>query len=122
MNTFLGKLIYVAAFAAALSGKSDLHAQNKPLEQDTVSLAEIMERTLSEVVVTGYKRQVVYKLDKQVIEAAGFLSAAGGTAADILMQTPSIRVDAEGEITFRGSSGFKVYIDGKPSALPYPHL
>jgi outer membrane cobalamin receptor len=68
-------------------------------------------------VVTGRKRQVVYKLDKQVIEAAEFLSAAGGTAADILMQTPSIRVDAEGEITFRGSSGFKVYIDGKPGSL-----
>ena len=117
MNTFFGKLVYVAVFAAALSGKSDLHAQSQSPAQDTLSLADMMEQTLSEVVVTGYKRQVVYKLDRQVIEAAGFLSAAGGTAADILMQTPSIRVDAEGEITFRGSSGFKVYIDGKPSAL-----
>jgi outer membrane receptor protein involved in Fe transport len=52
-----------------------------------------------------------------VIEASGFLSAAGGTAVDILSQTPSIRVDAEGQVTFRGSSGFKVYIDGKPSSL-----
>jgi outer membrane receptor protein involved in Fe transport len=75
------------------------------------------EQALDEVVVTGRRRQVVYKLDKQVIEATGFLSAAGGTAADILMQTPSIRVDAEGEMTFRGSSGFKVYIDGKPGTL-----
>ena len=80
-------------------------------------LLEEDEQLLSEVVVTGRKRQVVYKLDKQVIEAADFLSAAGGTAADILLQTPSIRVDAEGEITFRGSSGFKVYIDGKPGSL-----
>jgi outer membrane receptor protein involved in Fe transport len=75
------------------------------------------EQALSEVVVTGRKRQIVYTLDKQVIEAAGFLSAAGGTAVDILMQTPSVRVDAEGEVTFRGSSGFKVYIDGKPGTL-----
>lgn len=72
---------------------------------------------LSEVVVTGRKRQVVYKLDRQVIEAADFLSAAGGTAADILVQTPSIRMDAEGEISFRGSTGFKVYVDGRPSSL-----
>ena len=72
---------------------------------------------LSEVVVTGQRRQIVYKLDKRVIEASGFLSAAGGTAVDILSQTPSIRVDAEGEVTFRGSGGFKVYIDGKPSSL-----
>lgn len=75
------------------------------------------EQMLSEVVVTGRKRQVVYKLDRQVIEAADFLSAAGGTAADILVQTPSIRMDAEGEISFRGSTGFKVYIDGRPSSL-----
>lgn len=90
-------------------------------EQKTITLPdialEVNEQALSEVVVTGHKRQVVYKLDKQVIEAAGFLSAAGGTAADILMQTPSIRMDADGEITFRGSSGFKVYIDGKPGSL-----
>ena len=74
-------------------------------------------KELSEVVVTGQRRQIVYKLDRRVIEASGFLSAAGGTAVDILSQTPSIRVDAEGEVTFRGSSGFKVYIDGKPSSL-----
>jgi outer membrane receptor protein involved in Fe transport len=75
------------------------------------------EQALSEITVTGRRRQIVYQLDKQVIDAAGYLSAAGGTAADILTQLPSIRADAEGEITFRGSAGFKVYIDGKPAAL-----
>ncbi|MDR3252964.1 MAG: TonB-dependent receptor [Tannerella sp.] len=89
--------------------------------QKSITLPEIrMEEEnaeLSEVVVVGRKRQIVYKLDRQVIEAAGYLSAAGGTAVDILTQTPSIRVDAEGEVSFRGSSGFKVYIDGKPGTL-----
>ncbi|MDR1436655.1 MAG: TonB-dependent receptor family protein [Candidatus Symbiothrix sp.] len=90
-------------------------------ERGNVTLPDIIleenDRLLSEVVITGRKQQLVYQLDRQVIEAAGFLSAAGGTAADILMQTPSIRVDADGEITFRGSPGFKVYIDGKPGTL-----
>ena len=72
---------------------------------------------LGEVEITGQRRQIVYKLDRRVIEASGYLSAAGGTAVDILSQTPSIRVDAEGQVTFRGSSGFKVYIDGKPSSI-----
>ena len=80
-------------------------------------LMEELQQELAEVAVTGRRRQVLYKLDKRIIEASGFLSAAGGTAVDILSQTPSIRVDAEGEVTFRGSSGFKVYIDGKPSSL-----
>jgi outer membrane receptor protein involved in Fe transport len=94
---------------------------NLSAEKKIITLPDILleenEQMLSEVVVTGRRRQVVYKLDKQVIEAAEFLSAAGGTAADILMQIPSIRMDAEGEITFRGSSGFKVYVDGKPGSL-----
>ncbi|MDR2234178.1 MAG: TonB-dependent receptor [Tannerella sp.] len=89
--------------------------------EQTIALGDIdiepASLELSEVAVTGQRRQIVYKLDKRVIEASGFLSAAGGTAVDILAQTPSIRVDAEGEVTFRGSSGFKVYIDGKPSSL-----
>jgi outer membrane receptor protein involved in Fe transport len=198
MNTFFGKLIYVAVFAAVLLNLGDLSAQNKnsspaclvtgrivdhknnmPVEfanvllynvrdstpagytatdisgnftltlrnegeyfiavrfigykavktdsfrlsseQQKIMLPDILieenEQALAEIVVTGRKRQIVYKLDKQVIEAAEFLSAAGGTAADILMQTPSIRMDADGEITFRGSSGFKVYVNGKPGTL-----
>ncbi|MDR0712955.1 MAG: TonB-dependent receptor [Bacteroidales bacterium] len=72
---------------------------------------------LEEVEIMGKKRQIIYKLDKKVIETAGNIAAAGGTAVDILAQTPSVRVDADGEVTFRGSSGFKVYIDGKPSTL-----
>jgi outer membrane receptor protein involved in Fe transport len=78
---------------------------------------ESLPNELGEVEVVGQKRQIVYKLDRRVIEASGYLSAAGGTAVDILSQTPSIRVDAEGQVTFRGSSGFKVYIDGKPNSL-----
>ena len=66
---------------------------------------------LQEVAIVARRRQTVYRLDRKVIEASGYISAAGGTAIDILEQTPSVRVDANGELTFRGSSGFKVYID-----------
>ncbi len=75
------------------------------------------KQELSEVTVIGQKRQIVYKLDKRVIEASGFISAAGGTAVDILQQTPSMSVNADGELSFRGSTGFKVYVDGKPATL-----
>ena len=74
-----------------------------------------LEIGIAEVVVTGTKSQIVYKLDKKIIDASNALMSNGGTAVDILENTPSIRVDVDGEVTFRGSSGFKVYIDGKPS-------
>ena len=90
-------------------------------EQRNIALGDIpleqSHQVLKEVEIMGQKRQIVYQLDKRVIDASGYLSAAGGTAVDILEQTPSIRVNAEGEVTFRGSTGFKVFIDGRPSTL-----
>jgi outer membrane receptor protein involved in Fe transport len=82
-----------------------------------VGTVELMplEIGLSEVVVAAGKRQVVYKLDKRVVSGSNSLASSGGTAVEILENMPSIRVDAEGGVTFRGSSGFRVYIDGQPS-------
>ena len=76
-----------------------------------------LEVGLAEVEVVAQKKQVIYKLDKKVIEASSNMLASGGTAVDILENTPSIRVDAEGEVSFRGSTGFMVYVDGKPSVF-----
>ncbi|MDR2470378.1 MAG: TonB-dependent receptor family protein, partial [Tannerella sp.] len=74
-----------------------------------------LEQGLAEVEVVAQRKQVIYRLDKRVIEASGNLLADGGTAVDILENTPSVRVNAEGDVTFRGSGGFLVYVDGKPS-------
>ena len=77
----------------------------------------MIETGLKEVTVTGHRSKIVYKLDRQRINASSVLSAAGGTAVDVLKSTPSVRVDADGEVSFRGSTGFLVYVDGKPSML-----
>ena len=45
------------------------------------------------------------------------MSASGGTAIDVLKSAPSVRIDIDGNVSFRGSSGFVVYVDGKPSML-----
>lgn len=71
---------------------------------------------LEGVVVVGQKQQVVYKLDKKIISAASnIMASSGGNATDILSHVPSIRVDPDGNVSFRGSSGFLVHINGKPS-------
>lgn len=92
----------------------DLRTPGSVLNVGIIEL-QPLEVGLSEVVVEGSKRQIIYKLDKKIIDASNNLMGSGGTAVDILENTPSIRVDVDGEVTFRGSSGFKVYIDGKPS-------
>ncbi len=72
---------------------------------------------LREVTVTGEKNRIVYKLDRQQISASSSVTASGGTAVDILSGLPSVLVDSDGNLSFRGSTRFLVYVDGKPSPL-----
>lgn len=88
----------------------------KSTDLGTISLS-MNETGLEEVVVMGERSKIVYKLDRQRISGSSSLAASGGTAVDVLKLTPSVRVDAEGGVSFRGSSGFLVYVDGKQSAL-----
>lgn len=72
---------------------------------------------LGEVNVVADKATVEYKLDKKVVNVSQVISAIGGTAVDVLENTPSIQVDIEGNVSLRGSGNFTVLIDGRPSVL-----
>ncbi|MBN1413574.1 MAG: TonB-dependent receptor [Bacteroidales bacterium] len=72
---------------------------------------------INEVVVTADNNIVEYKIDKKVVTLGQDMTSAGGTVSQALENTPSIEVDIEGNVTLRGSSNFKVLIDGKPSVL-----
>jgi outer membrane receptor protein involved in Fe transport len=73
--------------------------------------------SLEAVEVTADRPRVEYKIDRKVITVSEDVSSAGGTAVDVLENTPSIQTDVEGNVTLRGSSNFRVLVDGKPSIL-----
>lgn len=72
-------------------------------------------QNLNEVEILADKQQVVYKIDKKVVNPSQFMVAQGGSAIDILSNTPSVSVDIEGNVSMRGSSNFMVLINGKPT-------
>jgi len=72
---------------------------------------------LDAVNVVADKAAVEYKLDKKVVNVSQVISAIGGTAVDVLENTPSVQVDIEGNVSLRGSGNFTVLIDGRPSVL-----
>lgn len=72
---------------------------------------------LGSVDVVADKSRIEYKLDKKVINVSQDINAIGGTAVDVLENTPSVQVDIEGNVSVRGSSNFTVFIDGRPSVL-----
>ena len=90
-----------------------LTAQHQADSTKTVNDTTLMR----EITVNGLKQSITYRLDRKRIDAAQVLTAQGGTALDVRRQLPSVQVDADGELTLRGSSGFLVYVDGKPSPL-----
>jgi outer membrane receptor protein involved in Fe transport len=72
---------------------------------------------LEEVEVSAEKPDMVFKIDKKVINVDKQITARGGTAVDVLENVPSVTVDIEGNVSLRGSSSFTVLIDNRPTVL-----
>ena len=72
---------------------------------------------LEEAVVATESSTLEMLIDRRVFRVGTDLSAAGGTAAEILVNVPSINVDIDGNISLRGSSQVQILIDGRPSGL-----
>lgn len=72
---------------------------------------------LEGVEIVADEDRIEYKIDRKVVNVAEDLNSSGGTAVDVLQNTPSVEVDIEDNVTLRGSSSFTVLIDGKPTSL-----
>ena len=70
---------------------------------------------LNEVVIKSEKSTVVHKIDRQVFDTKKFQNTQGGNAVDVVKNLPSVTIDGLGEISVRGSNGFIVLINGKPT-------
>ncbi len=90
-------------------------------DKAVINLGDILLKPITEqlgtVEVVADRDRIQYKIDKKVINVSQDINAAGGTAVDVLQNTPSVDVDIEGNVSLRGSSNFTVLIDGKPSVL-----
>jgi len=65
------------------------------------------------VEAVGEKPAIRYEVDKKVVDVTKQPNASSGTAVDALRNVPSVKVDVQDNVTVRGSSNFKVLIDGK---------
>ncbi len=72
---------------------------------------------LSEVVIEATREMMEVGLDRRVINVSQELTAAGGTALDLMQNIPSVSVDFDGNISLRGSQNVTILVDGRPSAL-----
>ena len=80
------------------------------------------QQMLKEVQVTGRRANALHKIDKKTFRADQFETARGGTAIDVLKNLPSVTVNGEGDINFRGTAGFLVLVNGKPVLTDYKNV
>lgn len=72
---------------------------------------------IDQVTVIKKKAQVENHPDKKVVNIPAGGISDGGVVADALVQVPSVTLDANRNVLLRGSSQYKVLIDGVPSPL-----
>jgi len=75
------------------------------------------DKKLGEVEVVAQTPQMRFDIDKKVFSVNQNITAAGGSASDILKNIPSVDVDTQGNVSLRNNSNVEVWIDGKASGL-----
>jgi outer membrane receptor protein involved in Fe transport len=89
------------------------------LRQAELQLPDIQLETsttkLGEIEVVEQRNHIDYKLEKKIVNVSQDLNSTGGTAVDVLENTPSVETDIDGNVSLRGTSNFVVLVDGKPS-------
>ena len=70
---------------------------------------------LDDVVISTKRKTIINKIDKQVYSSQAFKNAQGGTGLDVLKNLPSVSFSGNGELMVRGTNGFIVLLNGKPT-------
>ncbi len=74
-------------------------------------------KKLKNVTIIGEKASMEIGIDKKTFNVDKNITSAGGTAADILRNVPSVNVDLDGNLSLRGKENVTLLVDGKPSAM-----
>ena len=72
---------------------------------------------LDEIELIEEKPFVVQGIDRKIFNIDQDLTSSGSTAIELMEKLPSVEVDIDGNLSLRGSTQVRLYVDGKPSML-----
>lgn len=77
---------------------------------------------LKTVSVTAKKPMIEVKADKVIFNVENSINATGSNAMELLQKSPGVIVDNNDNISMKGKTGVRIYIDGKMSQLDVKDL
>jgi iron complex outermembrane receptor protein len=94
----------------------EINVRGNVVELGVIKLSEDT-KMLKEVDVVAQGTQMKFDIDKKVFSVDQNIASAGGSAADVLQNIPSVEVDNQGNVSLRNDANVEVWINGKPSGL-----
>jgi iron complex outermembrane recepter protein len=88
----------------------------KTIDIATVQLEPAVKK-LEGVTVVSRKPMIEVKADKTIFNVENSINATGSDAFELLQKSPGIQVDNNDNISMKGKTGVRVYIDGKMTQL-----
>ncbi len=117
VSTKSGKFLLsysILGFEKKFSQAFELNGQN--FDAPSVSLAQASKK-LQDVTVNSKKPLIEIKADKTIFNVESSINATGSNALELLQKSPGIQVDNNDNISMKGKTGVKIYVDGKPTQL-----
>lgn len=96
--------------------KVEIKGGDKSVDLGKIEMSESSTQ-LDEVSVVAQRPLVKVEIDKLTYSAKDDPEATTSTVLDMLRKVPLVTVDGDDKIQLKGSSGFKIYLNGKPSNL-----
>jgi len=90
--------------------------ENNEINLSRISLKPATQ-LIEEVIIEAEKNPVEATSEGIIIQADANTAQEGGTALDLLRNSPSVNIDADGNISLRGADNVNILIDGRNSAL-----
>lgn len=91
-------------------------SDGSPVTADVISLAPAVAK-LEGVTIVSKKPMIEVKADKTVFNVEASINATGSNALELLQKSPGVQVDNNDNISMKGKTGVKVYVDGKMMQL-----
>lgn len=115
LGTYIVRINYVG-YETFNSEPIAITREIKNVDLNTIGLIQTATRT-NAVEVTAERQMVEYSQGKRIFNVDKNIAATGGTALDIIKNIPSVSVDIDGNVSLRGSSNFRLQINGKPTSI-----